>query len=253
MVSGDTAMNRWDAHEYRAKAGYVAELGMPAVELLNPQAGEDILDLGCGDGRLTATLRERGCRVVGVDASAEMVAAAQARGLDAREMDAQALALDERFDAVFSNAALHWMPDADSVIRGVASVLKPGGRFVGEFGGHGNIAAVTVALKAALRQHCGEGARLPPWYFPAPEEYAARLTAGGFRVRSIELIPRPTRLDGSPEEWLDVFAAGIFAGLPDKEQAIRREVLKLLEGVLQDAAGIWTVDYVRLRFAAFLE
>lgn len=253
MVSGDTAMNRWDAREYEAKAGYVAELGRPALELLNPQAGEDILDLGCGDGRLTATLRERGCRVVGVDASAEMVAAARKRGLDAREMDAQALSLDERFDAVFSNAALHWMPDADAVIRGVAGVLKPGGRFVGEFGGHGNVAAITVALKAALQRHGGAEAALPPWYFPSPAEYERRLAAGGFRVDSIALIPRPTRLDGSLMEWLDVFAAGLLSAFPGKEAAIKRDTLALLESVLRDADGIWTADYVRLRFAAFLE
>ena len=170
-------------------------------------------------------------------------------------MDAQALALgEERFDAVFSNAALHWMPDADAVIRGVARHLKPGGRFVGEFGGHGNVAAITTALKAAMRHHGGATeAPRPPWYFPSPAEYRRRLTAGGFRVESLDLIPRPTRLDGSLMEWLDVFATGLLSAFPGKEEAIKRDTLALLESALRDADGIWTADYVRLRFAASLE
>ena len=108
---------------------------MPVVEWLNPQAGERILDLGCGDGALTLKLKALGCEVVGVDSSPELVHVAQALGLDARLMDGQNLQFKAEFDAVLTNAALHWMKQPDAVIQGVGQALKPGGRFVGEFGG----------------------------------------------------------------------------------------------------------------------
>ncbi|MEN8184986.1 MAG: class I SAM-dependent methyltransferase, partial [Myxococcota bacterium] len=162
----------WDPQRYARNAGFVAELGMPVLELLDPRPGERVLDLGCGDGVLSERLVARGCRVVGVDGSAQQVAAARSRGIDARVGDGQALDFRGEFDAVFSNAALHWMRRADDVISGVWRALVPGGRFVGELGGQGCVARIVGALEAALARR---GA-LPvePWYFPCDREYPER-------------------------------------------------------------------------------
>ena len=177
MTTGDKATAGdagWNAGTYVHNAGFVAELGVPVLDLLAPRPGERILDLGCGDGALTLTLAARGAEVVGVDASADMAAAARARGLDARRLDGHALSLEatggQPFDAVFSNAALHWMLDPDAVIAGVARVLRPGGRFVGEFGGAGNVGQIGRALVSALERRGLDGATVWPWYFPDAEE-----------------------------------------------------------------------------------
>ncbi|HBZ68323.1 MAG TPA: SAM-dependent methyltransferase, partial [Deltaproteobacteria bacterium] len=178
----------WDPERYARNARFVSDLGQPVLELLAPQPGERVLDLGCGDGVLTEKLVALGCSVVGVDASRPQVSAARARGLDAHVMDGQALAFEREFDAVFSNAALHWMRDRDAVIRGVGRALRPGGRFVGEFGGHGCVAKIVAAIEATLARRGIDAARLNPWYFPTPDEYAARLAAGGFEVGFIALL-----------------------------------------------------------------
>jgi trans-aconitate methyltransferase len=151
---GDRVVQQhWDPARYQRNAGFVAALGQPVVELLAPRSGERILDLGCGDGALTEVLA-RDARVTGVDASAEQVGAARARGLDAHVADGTRLGFAAEFDAVFSNAALHWMRDPDAVIDGVWRVLKPGGRFVGECGGAGNVATV----RATRWSPCWRGA-----------------------------------------------------------------------------------------------
>ena len=250
-----TAGQSWDARRYATEARFVAELGMPVLALLAPQAGERILDLGCGDGALTARLEELGCEVVGVDADPDMIRAARARGLDARLADGAALPFRDEFDAVFSNAALHWMKkDPDAVVAGVASALRPGGRFVGEFGGHGNVAAITVALLAVLARRGIDGEALHPWYFPTPDEYRARLERHGFTIETIELIPRPTSLPGGMSAWLGVFAAPFLVPVPPEQRAAAcEEVVALLEPALRDRAGDWTADYVRLRYAAVLQ
>ncbi|HEY2428755.1 MAG TPA: methyltransferase domain-containing protein [Acidimicrobiales bacterium] len=243
----------WDPERYAARAAFVPELGRVVVDLLDPRPGERILDLGCGDGALTAAIVARGATVVGVDSSDAMVAAARARGIDARLADGAALPFTAEFDAVFSNAALHWMPDADRVAASVAAALRPGGRFVGEFGGHGNVAAMGVALVAALRAAGVGGLDQHPWYYPSADEHRSRLEAAGFVVESIELIPRPTPLPGPVSEWLDMFAGPFLDGLDADD---RRRVLDDAEGLLapwlRDGAGRWTADYVRLRFRAAL-
>jgi SAM-dependent methyltransferase len=226
---------------------------MPVLELLAPQAGERVLDLGCGDGALTAELVARGCRVVGVDGSTAQVAAAQARGLDAHVVDGEHLTFAGEFDAVFSNAALHWMKRVDDVLDGVRRALVPGGRFVGELGGHGCVAKIRAALVVALARRGIDGAAYDPWYFPTVEEYRGRLEAHGFTVGSIALIPRPTPLPGELAGWLETFAESFMVALPPGDRpALLDEVSAALRPELCDRDGQWTADYVRLRFAARL-
>lgn len=242
---------QWNAERYQQHAGFVPDLGAPVLDLLAPQPGEKILDLGCGDGVLTEKLIAAGAKVTGVDAAPAMVEAAKQRGVDARCLSGAALDYDGAFDAVFSNAALHWMRDADAVIAGVYRALKPGGRFVGEMGGHGNVASIIVALIAVLQSHGLPTKDVLPWYFPTAEEYRGKLERHGLSVKSIELIPRPTPLPTDLAGWLDTFAAGIFEQAPEAERrALRDETVELLRHALCDFEGRWTTDYVRLRFWA---
>ena len=242
---------KWDAGGYAENARFVADLGMPVVDLLDPKPGERILDLGCGDGALTEKLVAAGCTVVGVDPSPEMVAAAQARGLDVRLIDGQALNFEDEFDAVFSNAALHWMKRPDAVIDGVWRALKPGGRFVGEFGGAGNVVRIVDALEAALMRRGIDGRAVNPWYFPTAEEYALKLAEVGFQVRTAELIDRPTPLPTGMAGWLVTFAGSFSAAVPPSEHgALLNEVLEDIAPHLLKPDGTWYADYVRLRFAA---
>lgn len=241
----------WDPADYARHAHFVPQLGVPVVELLAPRPGERILDLGCGDGALTARLMDMGCDVVGVDASPAMVAAARERGVRALEMDGHALTFYEEFDAVFSNAALHWMKRPDEVIAGVWRALKPGGRFVGEMGGHGNVGAVVAALKGELAARGLDFDALNPWYFPSPEEYRTRLEQAGFTVKRAQLIPRPTPLPTDLTGWLSTFAQRFLEAVaPAERDAFCRAVAERCRPALQDGDGRWTVDYVRLRFAA---
>jgi len=239
----------WNPAQYGKNARFVSDLGMPIVELLSPQPGERILDLGCGDGALTIKLVEPGCAVVGVDSSAEMINAARSLGLDARVADGQSLQYANEFDAVFSNAALHWMKNTEGVISGVWRALKPGGRFVGELGGYGNVATIVAALESALSSR--GMVVTSPWFFPRPKEYSELLEASGFEVQTMDLIPRPTLLPGDVGGWLETFAQPYTSALPasDRECFIS-EVVDALRNVLCDANGDWRADYVRLRFFA---
>lgn len=242
----------WSADRYARTARFVSDLGAPVLDLLDPRPGERILDLGCGDGALALRIAASGAAVVGIDASPDMVAAARAAGVDAHLGDAHALAFDGGFDAVFSNAAMHWMTRPDAVIAGCARALRPGGRLVAEFGGHGNVAAIRTALIAVLsRDHALETALSEIWYFPTAEEHRARLEAGGFAVEDIALIPRPTPVAAGIEEWLHTLAAPVVAMLdrPARAAAVGA-VAALLAPALRDASGTWWGDYVRLRFRA---
>jgi trans-aconitate methyltransferase len=241
----------WDPERYERNARFVSDLGMPVVELLAPQPGERILDLGCGDGVLTEKIAALGCAIVGVDGSNRQIEAARRRGLEAYVSDCQRLTFVESFDAVFSNAALHWMKQADEVIDGVWRALKPGGRFVAECGGHGGLTQIVKALYTALARRGVDGAGLNPWYFPTVEDYSGRLQARGFAVASMALIPRPTPLPGDIAGWLETFAEVFIHALPDSARSgFIDEVREVLRPQLCDAQGNWTADYVRLRFAA---
>jgi SAM-dependent methyltransferase len=241
----------WQAARYAADCRFVADLGEPVLRLLAPGPGLRVLDLGCGDGALTERIAASGATVVGVDAAPDMVAASLKRGLHAKLMDGAALAFAEPFDAVFSNAALHWMTEPDRVIAGVWRSLVPGGRFVAEFGGFGNVAAVRLALSVVLREWGLDAAALSPWYFPTDVEYRARLEQAGFVVDEIALVGRPTRIAVTMRAWLENFAQSFVAGLPPRDRGlVYDQVSALLAPVLRDEAGGWTVDYVRLRVAA---
>lgn len=242
---------RWFAERYAANARYVADLAEPLIDLLAPVRGELVLDLGCGDGVLGEKIAARGCRVVGADASLDQARAARAKGISTVVLDGGALAFDAVFDAVFSNAALHWMKEPAPVIDGVWRALRPGGRFVAEMGGAGNIATIAEALVDAMEQRGYDGRAVWPWYFPTPEEYRTRLELRGFRVADIELIPRPTILPCDMSDWLDTFAESfILAVRPDERQDFVAQVREALRPVLQSEDGRWVADYVRLRFVA---
>lgn len=241
----------WDPEVYARNARFVSDLGQPVVDLLAPMPGERILDLGCGDGVLTRKLADLGCQVVGIDASAPQIEAARALGLDARVIDGYALEFDSEFDAVFSNAVLHWMRDAPRVIAGVYRALRPGGRFVAECGGYGCVDTIHRALVEALDARGHDGGAASPWYFATTEDYGGKLAAGGFAVESIALIPRPTPLPGDVLGWLETFAESFTRVLPAAERtAYLNEVRARIQPALCDARGQWTADYVRLRFAA---
>ncbi len=243
----------WNAEAYAKNGAFVPGLAGGVVEWLAARAGERILDLGCGDGKLTAALAEAGAQMTGVDASAQMAAAARGRGIPVMEASAEALPFETAsFDAVFSNAALHWVRDQDAMLGEVRRVVRPGGRFVAEMGGHGNIAAIRVALIATLAKY--ELAHLEDDvnYYPTPEGYTRRLERHGFGVERMELIPRPTPLgEGGLEAWLGTFRSGVLAGVPEELRAtVVRETAELAARALRDEDGNWVADYVRLRFVA---
>jgi trans-aconitate methyltransferase len=241
----------WDAAAYAATGRFVADLASGVVELLAPRPGEAILDLGCGDGVLTERLAATGAVMTGVDASAGMVARARALGLNVHQASADAMAYAGEFDAVFSNAALHWMPDAKAVLAAVHRALRPGGRFVAEMGGHGNIAAIRTALQAVLSRFGIDAEAMAASFYPSPAEYRRLLQDAGFIVRSIELIPRPTPLPAGMEAWLNTFRNGVLGGLaPEDRVRAVADTVTLLRSILADAEGNWTADYVRLRFSA---
>jgi SAM-dependent methyltransferase len=249
-VTPNTA-SRWSAADYAANAGFVPALGAPVLALLDARAGEAILDLGCGDGVLTESIAAAGASVVGVDASAEMVEAAKRRGIDARVVDGQALDFDNAFDAVFSNAALHWMLDPAAVAAGVYRALRRGGRFVGEMGGEGNIAILRAGIREEL---LARGYRLPeadPQFYPTSEHFTAIYRAAGFEHVEAKIILRETELPAGVAAWVLTFRAGWLdvADVHDQErQDIAEAVQRRLEPSLRRPDGSWFADYVRLRF-----
>ncbi len=248
-------MNRrqtWDPDQYAREARFVSDLGAPVVDLCKAQFGEDVLDLGCGDGALTERFVAAGCRVVAVDSSPEQIWAARGRGLDAKIIDATELSFHERFDVVFSNAVLHWIsaPEMAGVIEGVWNALRPGGRFVAELGGHGCVQSVREGFKDALTTRGIDVAAHDPWYFPTADDFHTRLESRGFRIDSIATFPRPTPLRSDVTRWLEIFAKPFLSAVSAAERrGLLEDVRTFLEPRLRTAEGVWVVDYVRLRFA----
>ncbi len=238
----------WDTELYEARHNFVWKFGEGVVELLQPKPGERILDLGCGTGHLTKKISESGAQVVGVDASPSMIGQARQNfpKLKFVLQDAAAMTFADEFDAVFSNAALHWMLDPAAVVSAVSQALKPGGRFVAEMGGKGNIKTIVSAIhKVVLKYH-----PLPPsrQYYPSVSEYSSILEAHGLEVRMAQLFDRPTPLEGEAgmENWLKQFKNYYFENLPATAMA---EVIADLRPQLHSQTG-WTADYRRLRFVA---
>jgi trans-aconitate methyltransferase len=235
--------SKWDAADYARVGGFVAELGQAALDLLDPQPGEHILDVGCGDGTLTQKIAERGATVVGIDNSLEMIGAARAKGIDARLMDAAELKFNEAFDAVFSNATLHWVLDKERAARAIWFALKPGGRFAGEMGGEGNL----KTLRETLDEELIIRGYVPPletsnWY-ATPEEFAAVYETVGFKEIDARLIERPTAIEHGVAEWVTTFRRGWL----DRAEVPEEEWVEIAQAVA-DRVGSNIADYVRLRF-----
>jgi trans-aconitate methyltransferase len=246
-------LQTWDPESYGRDGAFVRELAAGVVEWLAPQPGERILDLGCGDGQLTQRVAASGASVVGIDSSPAMVSAARARGIKADHGSAEKLPYPDRtFEAVFSNAVLHWVRGQDEMLSEVHRVLRPGGRFVAEMGGHGNIAAIRVAFAAVLTRHGFESLGERGNYYPTSEAYSSRLARHGFSVDKIILFPRPTPLnDSGMAGWLNTFYRGALDALPEAMRTTAvEEIVALLAPALRGHDGHWTADYVRLRFIA---
>lgn len=243
--------SKWDAGDYARVGGFVAELGVAALDLLDPQPGERILDVGCGEGALTNKIIERGATVVGIDNSDSMVAAAVAAGLDARLLSADTMAFDSEFDAAFSNAALHWMLAKKRVAAAIFRALKPGGRFAGEMGGFGNIQMLRSGIRAELEERGYHVPANDPQWYPSPEEFANVYAAAGFVDIQPRLIPRPTPLALGVAAWVKTFRAGWLdvAEVPEADRdEIAAAVERRLAPQLRQPDGSWSADYVRLRF-----
>jgi trans-aconitate methyltransferase len=244
---------RWDPGLYDGKHAFVWKHGGALVELLAPQPGERILDLGCGTGHLTAALAEAGAAVVGLDHSEEMLRQARSAypRLEFVQGDARSFVFAEPFDAVFSNATLHWVRPPETVVGRVRDALRPGGRFVAEFGGRGNVRTIAAALQSAARR-LGLALEAPPWYYPGVAEYASLLEAAGLEVRSALLFDRPTPLEGPNglRDWAAMFVRAMLDSLPPPR---RDEFLRALEDEARPVLfrdGGWIADYRRLRIAA---
>jgi ubiquinone/menaquinone biosynthesis C-methylase UbiE len=250
-VSGAPIAGAWDAARYQEKHSFVWRYGASLLELLNPQPGERILDVGCGTGQLTAEIARAGAQVVGLDYSEDMLSDARKNFPDLEFVlgDASRFHFDQPFDAVFSNAALHWVKDADGAVASVARALRAGGRFVAEFGGKGNIATVQAALRAVLGPSADEQS---PWYYPSIGEYAPILERHNLEVRNASLFDRPTPLDGENglEHWLRMFMQTYLRQFsPQRADEVVCQLVEHLRPELYQN-GVWTVDYRRLRVLA---
>ena len=245
----------WDAARYDSCGTFVWEHGADLVEMLAPRPCDRVLDIGCGTGHLTARIAESGADVVGIDASESMIQQARSNypHLRFEVLDALEMRLEPQFDAVFSNAVLHWIAEPDVAASGILNALKPGGRFVAEFGGRGNISTIIEAVHSARESMGVHSTDRQPWYFPGAREYAALLERLGFRVAYSRLFDRPTRLgegDGTMTAWLKMFGEPLLNDLTESE---RDAVCGIAEDALRATMlddGVWVADYVRLRIVA---
>ena len=240
--------NSWNANLYDHKHGFVSKYGNDLINLLTPEKGERILDLGCGTGDLAKNLHDLGVEVVGVDHSEAMVQQAKSKypDLEFFVQDATMLPYENEFDAVFSNAVLHWIKHPALALDGIFNSLKPGGRFVAEFGGKDNVQAITAAIISQLEDFTNEQF---PWYYPSIGEYASLMEAAGFRVTFAHHFDRPTPLDGENglRNWIEMFAGSFFEGItPDKKAVIIEKVEQQLKSQLY-VEEKWIADYKRIR------
>ncbi|MEM1394983.1 MAG: methyltransferase domain-containing protein [Cyanobacteria bacterium P01_D01_bin.116] len=248
--------NNWNSLLYQNKHDFVWKYGENLLDFINSQPNEIILDLGCGTGQLTAKIAESGAEVIGIDSSPEMIEKAQENypQLKFKVADARSFELSQSVDAVFSNAALHWISEADEVINSINKSLKTGGRFIAEFGGRGNIESIVQALYKALKKiGFSNPSHLNPWYFPSIGEYASKLEKQGFEVIYSNLFSRPTLLqdkDNGLANWIKMFAGNFFTELSESEinQVIQDVEKQLKPKLYQD--GNWFADYRRIQVKA---
>jgi len=248
--------NRWDTTLYESNHAFIWQYGEDLLELLSPQPGERILDLGCGTGQLTEKIAIAGAKVLGIDYAPTMIEKARQNypHLQFVVGDARDFQVEQPFDAVFSNAVLHWIPEADAAIRCIHQALKPGGRFVAELGGKGNIKAIAAALNHVLDAFGYVSPQaISSWYFPSIGEYATRLEQQGFDVTYAVLFDRPTPLehgDAGMANWIQMFASRFLAGLTNDQQT---QVIQAIEQHLKPTLyrdGKWWADYRRIRVIA---
>jgi trans-aconitate 2-methyltransferase len=256
MNSISIPKQNWDASLYQDKHAFVWQYGEDLLQWLNPKPGELILDLGCGTGQLTAKIAEFGAEVMGIDSAITMIEKARHNypHLRFEVADARNFQIDKPLDAVFSNATLHWVKEADAAIASIYEALKPGGRFVAEFGGKGNIQSIVQALyKAFDKIGLSNPQTFNPWYFPSISEYTTLLEKQGFEVTQAILFARPTPLvDGTAgmQNWIQLFGNAFLAKLSPEEQL---QVIRTVEDYLQPTLyqnGFWTADYRRIRIVA---
>jgi trans-aconitate methyltransferase len=242
----------WTAAGYERNGRFVADSAGEVFGMLDAKPGERVLDLGCGDGGLSHRIQDLGATVLGVDTSPELLASARSRGLDVQLCSGEQLNFRQEFDAVFSNAALHWMLDQGAMLKGVHSALKPGGRFVAEMGGHGNIATIRAALSVALEPFGIDAEAVGANVFFTAAEYSELLRQHDFQVEVLSLVARQTPLPTGIDGWLRTFRRSLLDELSvDDQEAVILRVSKLLKPILCDRSGQWFADYVRLRFRAF--
>ena len=241
--------NTWNPTLYEGKHAFVWKYGEDLLNLLFPQPGEKILDVGCGTGQLAAKIAANGTIVTGIDASAAMVEKAKLNypNLEFVVADARSFQFNTSFDAVFSNATLHWIPEPEAVINSIYRALKPGGRFIAEFGGKGGIKLITDALYQAIEIKSSQS-----WYFPSIGEYATMLEQQGFDVIYAVLFDRPTPLEHAAgmANWIQMFASRFLTGLSEEEQT---QVIQAIEDRLKPTLyhdGKWWADYRRIRVVA---
>jgi len=245
---------KWNATLYDSKHAFVSDYGKSLLSLLDAQPGERILDLGCGTGHLTHEIAETGAQVTGIDSSPEMIEAARKAypELSFFVMDARTFHFETPFHAVFSNAVLHWIPEAEQVAQRIVAALQPGGRFVAEFGGKGNVATIIFGVQQAAQ----EVAHLKPassWYYPSISQYTALLEQQGLEVRLAQLFDRPTKLEGEQgmRNWIMMFGQQLLQAIPTQQQAA---VIARAEEILRPQLhhdGTWYADYRRLRIVAY--
>lgn len=246
-------MDQWNADLYKEKHAFVFEYGNSLIDWLQPKAGENILDLGCGTGELTAQLAESGAQITGIDAAAAMIESARKHfpGIEFEIADATTFSLPQQFDGIFSNATLHWVREKEKAIGRMYAQLKTGGRLTIEMGGKGNVQHILAGLEKAMAQY---GYSYEPfWYFPSPAEYCTLLESAGFRIDRVHFFDRPSKL-ADPEngiiDWLEMFGPHFFSTVPaaDKDAIIRQVQQEV--GPQLTKNGVLYADYVRLRVAA---
>jgi trans-aconitate methyltransferase len=251
-----TTTTTWNARLYDDKHAFVFKYGEDLVDLLAPAEGEMIMDLGCGTGYLTHLIAGSGAIVTGVDLSADMIAKARSAypGLDFRVASATELDFPVSFDAVFSNAVLHWVLDKNNAIEGIYRSLRPGGRLVLEMGGKGNVETILLATRKVLTRHgYYRNAATQPWYFPSLGEYTTLLEKRGFRIDYASHYDRETHLQDNENgigDWLRMFGNSFFNGIAAKDLDNMLDEVQTALRPTHYRNGGWWADYKRLRIAA---